>query len=81
MFIHSLNDAIAEIPNHKVHSSVSNIVKGRSDSGTSAYARLGVSRIYKLIRTNRVSRNRFMSSVVRKFEMPRWNNYVIPFLM
>ncbi|XP_073038924.1 sister chromatid cohesion protein SCC2-like isoform X1 [Primulina eburnea] len=81
MFIHGMNDAIAEIPNHKVHSSVSNSVKGRSDAGTSAYARLGVSRIYKLVRTNRVSRNRFMSSVVRKFEMPRWNNYVIPFLM
>ncbi|XP_073288840.1 sister chromatid cohesion protein SCC2-like isoform X1 [Primulina huaijiensis] len=77
MFIHSMSDAMAEISNHKVHHSV----KGRSDAGTSAYARLGVSRIYKLIRSNRVSRNRFMSSVVRKFEMPRWNNYVIPFLM
>ncbi|XP_073147222.1 sister chromatid cohesion protein SCC2 isoform X2 [Henckelia pumila] len=81
MFIHSMNDSIAEIPNHKLHSIVSNSVKGRSDAGTSAYARLGVSRIYKLIRTNRVSRNRFMFSVVRKFEMPRFNNYVIPFLM
>lgn len=56
-------------------------VKGKSEGGSFAYARLGVSRIYKLIRGNRVSRNKFMSSVVRKFDTPRWNDSVIPFLM
>ena len=56
-------------------------MKGKSDGGSFAYARLGVSRIYKLIRANRVSRNKFMSSIVRKFDNPSWNHSVIPFLM
>ncbi|KAI8011646.1 Sister chromatid cohesion protein SCC2 [Camellia lanceoleosa] len=56
-------------------------MKGKFDNGSFNYARLGVSRIYKLIRGNRVSRNKFMSSVVRKFDTPSWNPSVIPFLM
>lgn len=55
--------------------------KGKSDGGSLTQGRLGVSRIYKLIRTNRVSRNKFMSSIIRKFDSPNWNNSVIPFLM
>ncbi|KAF7851562.1 hypothetical protein BT93_L3652 [Corymbia citriodora subsp. variegata] len=56
-------------------------MKGKSDGISFAQARLGVSRIYKLIRGNRVSRNKFMSSIVRKFDNPIWNDTVIPFLM
>ncbi|KAL0450479.1 UNVERIFIED_CONTAM: Sister chromatid cohesion protein SCC2 [Sesamum latifolium] len=57
-----------------------NNMKGKSEVSSSMHARLGVARIYKLIRGNRVSRNRFMSSVVHKFEMPTWSDSVIHFL-
>lgn len=56
-------------------------VKGKVDDVSFAQARLGVSRIYKLIRGNRVSRNKFMSSIVRKFDNPSWTTSVVPFLM
>ncbi|XP_042498933.1 sister chromatid cohesion protein SCC2-like isoform X2 [Macadamia integrifolia] len=56
-------------------------LKGRSDGCSFNFARLGVSRIYRLIRGNRVSRNKFMSSVVRKFDSPSGNHSLIPFLM
>ncbi|XP_052198157.1 sister chromatid cohesion protein SCC2 isoform X2 [Diospyros lotus] len=56
-------------------------MKGKFDAGSFTHARFGVSRIYKLIRGNRVSRNKFMSSVVRKFDIPSCNHSVIPFLM
>ncbi|KAJ4973526.1 hypothetical protein NE237_006700 [Protea cynaroides] len=62
---------------NKVHGNL----KGRSDGGSLNYARLGVSRIYKLIRGNHVSRNKFMSSIVRKFDSPSGNHSLIPFLM
>ncbi|KAL6961216.1 Sister chromatid cohesion protein 2 [Sarracenia purpurea var. burkii] len=68
-------------PTPKVQVKVPDSMKGTLDSGSFSYARLGVSRIYKLIRGNRVSRNKFMSSVVRKFDTPRWNHSVIHFLM
>ncbi|KAK1272735.1 hypothetical protein QJS04_geneDACA008026 [Acorus gramineus] len=55
--------------------------KGRPDNGTFAFARLGISRIYRLIRGNRVSRNNFMSSIIRKFESGSWNHSSIPFLI
>lgn len=67
--------------NPKVLTKAPGNLKGKSDGSSFAYARLGVSRIYKLIRSNRVSRNKFMSSIVRKFETPSWNHSVIPFLM
>ncbi|XP_047165717.1 sister chromatid cohesion protein SCC2 isoform X1 [Vigna umbellata] len=54
--------------------------KGKPEAGPLAQAKLGVSRIYKLIRGNRVSRNKFLSSIVRKFDNPRWNKLVIAFL-
>ncbi|KAF6145287.1 hypothetical protein GIB67_041482 [Kingdonia uniflora] len=56
-------------------------MKAKSDGNTFVHARLGVSRIYKLIRGNRVSRNKFLSSIVRKFDSPSCNQSVIPFLM
>ncbi|KAK4751335.1 hypothetical protein SAY87_004817 [Trapa incisa] len=56
-------------------------MRGRSDGAALAQARLGVSRIYRLIRGNRISRNKFMSSVVRKFDNPLWNDSVVPFMM
>ena len=59
----------------------SNSKKGVFEDASFANARLGVSRIYKLIRGNRVARNKFMSSVIRKFDNPSWSETVIPFLM
>lgn len=67
--------------NIKSQARLFNNMKGKSDMGSSMYARHGVARIYKLIRGNRISRNRFMSSVVNKFEVPTWSDSVIPFLM
>ncbi|XP_021751674.1 sister chromatid cohesion protein SCC2-like isoform X2 [Chenopodium quinoa] len=55
--------------------------KGKHEDASFANARIGVSRIYKLIRGNRVSRNKFMSSVIRKFDNPSWSETVVPFLM
>lgn len=59
----------------------SNSKKEVFEDASFANARLGVSRIYKLIRGNRVARNKFMSSVIRKFDNPSWSETVIPFLM
>ncbi|CAA3001619.1 sister chromatid cohesion SCC2-like isoform X5 [Olea europaea subsp. europaea] len=78
IFIQTMNQGSLENLNLKAQSRLSNNMKGKSDT---AYARLGVSRIYKLIRGNRISRNKFMSSVLRKFETPSWNDSVIPFLI
>ncbi|KAI3452230.1 hypothetical protein Pfo_008895 [Paulownia fortunei] len=81
MFIHAMSGGPPEISNLKAHARLFNNMKGKPDVGSSMYARLGVARIYKLIRGNRISRNRFMSSVVHKFEMPTWSDSVIPFLI
>lgn len=54
--------------------------KNDNTSSTLTQARLGVSRIYKLIRGNRISRNKFMTSIVRKFDNPTWSGSVISFL-
>ncbi|XP_065632831.1 sister chromatid cohesion protein SCC2 isoform X2 [Quercus suber] len=80
IFIQAIS-GINENANQKVQSKVLGNVKGKSDGGSVSQARLGVSRIYKLIRGNRVSRNKFMSSIVRKFDNPSWNDSVVPFLM
>ncbi|XP_028073031.1 sister chromatid cohesion protein SCC2 isoform X1 [Camellia sinensis] len=80
IFIRSMGGS-SENSNPKVQLKVPDSMKGKFDNGSFNYARLGVSRIYKLIRGNRVSRNKFMSSVVRKFDTPSWNPSVIPFLM
>lgn len=81
VFIQSTSGCSPGNSNPKVQTKVPGNMKGKSDGGSFAYARLGVSRIYKLIRANRVSRNKFMSSIVRKFDTPSWNHSVIPFLM
>ncbi|KAH7847892.1 hypothetical protein Vadar_031376 [Vaccinium darrowii] len=80
IFIRSMAGS-SENPNPRVQLKVPDSMKGTFESASFNYARLGVSRIYKLIRGNRISRNKFMSSVVRKFDTPTWNNSVIPFLM
>ncbi|KAJ4826096.1 Sister chromatid cohesion protein 2, partial [Turnera subulata] len=67
--------------NQKLQSKTTGNLKGKSECGSLNQGRLGVSRIYKLIRGNRNSRNKFMSSIVRKFDNPSWNDSVIPFLM
>lgn len=81
IFIQSMNQSNPEKCNAKLQSKSPGNVKGKSDASSVAYAKLGVSRIYKLIRGNRVSRNKFMSSVIRKFDTPACNSSVIPFLM
>lgn len=81
MFIHAMSEAAPENLNLKSQARSSNNTKGKSDPGSAAYARTGVSRIYKIIRGNRSLRNRFVFSVIRKFEMPTLSDLVIPFLM
>ncbi|XP_015879861.3 sister chromatid cohesion protein SCC2 [Ziziphus jujuba] len=80
LFIQSIS-ANSEHVNAKLQSKAPGNVKGKSDAASLTQARLGVSRIYKLIRGNRVSRNKFMSSIVRKFDSPSWNESAVPFLM
>ncbi|KHG26754.1 Nipped-B-like protein [Gossypium arboreum] len=81
IFMRSISGNAHENPNEKSQSKLPGNLKGKSDAGSLTQARLGVSRIYKLIRGNRVARNKFMSSIVRKFDNPSWNDSVIPFLM
>lgn len=78
IFMQSMSQSFSENSNSKVQT---NNAKGKSDGTSLSYARLGVSRIYKVIRGNRMSRNKFMSSIVRKFDTPGWHNSVVPFLM
>ncbi|PIN06625.1 Sister chromatid cohesion protein SCC2/Nipped-B [Handroanthus impetiginosus] len=78
MFIRTMSGAPHEISNPKAQARLFNNMKGKSEVGTSMH---GVARIYKLIRGNRISRNRFMSSVVHKFESPTCSDSVIPFLL
>ncbi|XP_026436301.1 sister chromatid cohesion protein SCC2-like isoform X3 [Papaver somniferum] len=63
-FIQSMTLRSVEYPKEKG----SGIIKGKADGNSFNLARLGVSRIYRLIRGNRISRNKFMYSVVHKFE-------------
>ncbi|KAI8536969.1 hypothetical protein RHMOL_Rhmol10G0298400 [Rhododendron molle] len=83
IFIRSMagSSEYSDNPNSKVQLRVPDSMKGMFGSSSFNYARLGVSRIYKLIGGNRVSRNKFMLSVVHKFDAPIWNHAVIPFLM
>ncbi|XP_061369299.1 sister chromatid cohesion protein SCC2 isoform X2 [Gastrolobium bilobum] len=79
MFIQSICGS-SENVNHKIQSKNPVSGKGKPEVASLTQARLGVSRIYKLIRGNRLSRNKFMASIVRKFDNPRWNRLVIAFL-
>lgn len=81
IFMQSICSISPENLNQKHQSKAAGNLKGKSEGSSLTQARLGVSRIYKLIRGNRVSRNKFMSSIVRKFDNPSWSNSVIPFLM
>lgn len=80
MFIQSISSSSAHA-NAKIQSKPPGNARGKSDAVSLTQARLGVSRIYKLIRGNRVSRNKFMSSIVRKFDNPTWSTSVVSFLM
>lgn len=75
IFMQSMGQSLSEVSNPKVQT------KSKPDGSSFSYARLGVSRIYKVIRGNRVSRNKFMSSIVRKFDTPGWHNSVVSFLI
>ncbi|KNA11489.1 hypothetical protein SOVF_134510 isoform B [Spinacia oleracea] len=79
-FIQSMSENSVNL-NSKTEVKVAENLKGKYEDASFANARIGVSRIYKLIRGNRVSRNKFMSSVIRKFDNPCWRGKVVPFLM
>ncbi|XP_051140843.1 sister chromatid cohesion protein SCC2 isoform X2 [Andrographis paniculata] len=81
IFIHTMNGGVSEISTLKAQARLFNNMKGKPEVGSSMHARHGVARIYKLIRGNRISRNRFMSSVVNKFENPTWSDSVVAFLI
>ncbi|KAL9259894.1 Sister chromatid cohesion protein SCC2-like protein [Drosera capensis] len=80
IFMQSMKQT-SEGSNFRNQTKVPGSLKGKPDDTSFPNSKLGVSRIYKLIRGSRVSRNKFMSSVVRKYDPPNWNNTVIPFLM
>ncbi|XP_065037401.1 sister chromatid cohesion protein SCC2-like [Musa acuminata AAA Group] len=63
------------------HNLVSGLQKGKSDGTPIAYVRPGISRIYRLIRGNRIARNKFIHSIVRKFESGGGNYLPIGFLV
>ncbi|XP_019084191.1 PREDICTED: nipped-B-like protein [Camelina sativa] len=81
IFMQSISQVTSE-PNQSLQQKSSTNMSGKNDhtNGTLTQARLGVSRIYKLIRGNRISRNKFMTSIVRKFDNPTWSESVISFL-
>ncbi|XP_050226954.1 sister chromatid cohesion protein SCC2 isoform X2 [Mercurialis annua] len=81
IFTQSISGVSPENLNRKLQSKSAGNMKGKAEGASLTQARLEVSRIYKLIRANRVSRNKFMSSIVRKFDNPSWTNVVVPFLM
>ncbi|KAC9242332.1 hypothetical protein E3N88_46138 [Mikania micrantha] len=81
IFMQSMSQSFSENSDPKVQTKTLNNTKGKSDGSSFSYARLGVSRIYKVIRGNRASRNKFMTSIVRKFDTPGWHNSVVPFLI
>lgn len=81
IFIRTMSGGLPEMSNNKSQAKLLNNTKGKADIGSSTFARHGVARIYKLIRGNRISRNRFMSSVVHKFETPTCSDSAISFLM
>ncbi|KAH9740318.1 Sister chromatid cohesion protein SCC2 [Citrus sinensis] len=81
VFIQSIGGGSSECRNQKFQSKAAGTMKGKSDGSSLTQARLGVSQIYKLIRGSRNSRNKFMSSIVRKFDNPSCSDLVIPFLM
>ncbi|KAK9116525.1 hypothetical protein Sjap_015472 [Stephania japonica] len=76
-FIHSMASSLEYSNQNKLLGSI----KGKPDGNSVTHARVGVSRIYRVIRGNRVSRNKFMSSVVRKFDCPIPSPSQIPFLI
>ncbi|CAN7035053.1 unnamed protein product [Brassica oleracea var. botrytis] len=82
IFMQSISQVSSE-SNQNLQQKGSTNMSGKNDhtNTTLTQARLGVSRIYKLIRGNRISRNKFMTSIVRKFDNPTWNGSVISFLV
>lgn len=81
IFMQSMSQSFTENSNPEIQTKTPNNAKGKSDGSSFSYARLGVSRIYKVIRGNRASRNKFMTSIVRKFDTPGWHNSVVQFLI
>ncbi|KAI5058048.1 hypothetical protein GOP47_0026218 [Adiantum capillus-veneris] len=55
--------------------------KSKLEATLALSAKSGISRTYKLIRGSRVSRNKFISSVVRKFDVGTWGPSSLSFLM
>lgn len=63
------------------HNVTSGNVKGRSFGSAFACVRPGICRIYRIIRANRMSRNKFLHSIIRKFEPGCWKFSSLPFLL
>jgi cohesin loading factor subunit SCC2 len=59
------------------------VSRGQKDelSSPASFAKPGISRIYKLIRSSRNSRNKFLSSVIRKFDFGASGVQSVPFLV
>jgi cohesin loading factor subunit SCC2 len=56
-------------------------IKPKDPSSPASFAKPGISRIYKLIRSSRNSRNKFLSSVIRKFDFGASGIQSVPFLV
>jgi len=57
------------------------VLKAKEISSAAVFAKSGIARIYKLIRSNRNSRNKFLSSVIRKFDSGASGIQSVPFLV
>ena len=56
-------------------------LRSKLDATSAFSAKAGISRAYKLIRGSRISRNKFISSVVRKFDVSAWGHLSLSFLV
>lgn len=76
-FIQSISNSYESFNQHKAAGNT----KGKFDGSIFTYSKNGICRIYKLIRGNRISRNKFISSVIRKFDSGSWHQSSVPFLI
>lgn len=56
-------------------------VNSNHDLSTGTTAKIGISRVYSLIQRSRVSRNKFLSSFIHKFDSGTLENSSLPFLV
>lgn len=56
-------------------------VNSNHDLSTATTAKVGISRVYSLLQRSRVSRNKFLSSLIHKFDSGSLENSSLPFLV